>query len=135
MNREATRKLYHFERRYIEVVLAGVDEPMEDLQALAWAVWHDHTDHRRTLPDVVAGRGIPATGRFVSFQMGQRIELARHQRNRIVLLHEMAHWLTPLSKLDHGPAFCRTYFMLLGFYMNAEVEAMTAVAKAYGLPV
>lgn len=93
------------------------DRSIGTLRNLAGVVARWEAPDRAHRLEVVAGRGLPASvGGFTSYCAGNRIELARHQRSLIVLLHELAHWLTPPSRIDHGPSFMRTYMRLLHRY-------------------
>lgn len=84
------------------------------MNRIADRVWSRYG--RGPKPKVVCGRGLPwPQGGYTSyFDVGENtIVLARHQRSLAVLLHELAHALTPQSKFDHGPAFCLMYARLL----------------------
>lgn len=76
-------------------------------------------------PAVHCTRGDPAPGGgFTSYYDPQRnrVVLARHQRTLTVLLHELAHALTPHAKLAHGPAFCITYARLMGEFAGEDPD-------------
>ncbi len=86
---------------------------MRTLRRLAHRVWHEHG--KGSCPEIKAGRGIPFTGTLASYCMGRRlIVLARHHRDKVVLLHELTHALGPVT---HGRRFQNLYAELLERYL------------------
>ena len=126
-----TRAVYQLE----DILRAGARrEPIAALRALAGRVWRDYvskhslrprSEHsltqlstRRLLgnrcPTVIAGDGIRWQGEWCSYCLGRsKIVLARHHRDRIVLLHEMTHALGPVT---HGKRFQNLFAELLERY-------------------
>lgn len=106
-----TRKVYRFEQ---EIERGARRLPMRDLRALARRIWRENTGRRDRCPAVVAGRGLQFHGRLVSYCLGRsRVVLARNQRTRITLIHEVVHALGPET---HGDRFQRRYADLIARY-------------------
>ena len=115
--RLATRRLYSLERSILTKIPAlNVELPMVQVRALAVHIWEAERVPK-ALPTVVAGRGTPdGGGALVSYCESGRVELCKGQRNRLVLIHELAHAIGDDREYDHGPAFCARYFYLLTKY-------------------
>lgn len=108
-----TRQLYGIERiltKACRAELAGLltDIPIAELRRIA-----SRLGGKRVLAVVKAGRGVEVGQSLVSFAIGRKIVLVRHQRNIFVLIHELAHALGSQREYDHGPAFRRRYVQLL----------------------
>jgi hypothetical protein len=101
-----TRRIYKFEKEYFrgEPLM-----PMKTLQALAQKIW-EWEGKEEPLPRVVSGKGTKYNGRYYSYFDGEKIELARSERNKVVLIHEMVH---ALGYDDHDADFTMKYFELL----------------------
>jgi hypothetical protein len=101
-----TRKLYRFE----EERLGGKPVlKMKTLRKLGRRVWKKHGG-RRKLPPIVAGRGDLYNGRLYSYYDGEKIVLARNERRKFVLIHELTH---ALGCDDHDRKFIQRYCRLL----------------------
>ena len=108
-----TRRMYAWEGKWVPKEPTA---PMVELQRLAARIWRENTRRRDRCPAVVAGRGLMQAGRLVSYCLGRcRIVLARNQRTRHVLIHEMAHALGPET---HGSRFQNRYADLLIRYAD-----------------
>ena len=93
---------------------AWQDRPMNYLRGLAQRIWKTEAPKGRRFPAIRAGRGCPSGRYLTSYCLGfTEIELARHHRNVLVLIHELTHALGPCI---HGRAFVRLYFRLLHKY-------------------
>ena len=104
-----TRRVYAF-----ELHLAGPNQPIRRLRALARRIWSAESKRRDRCPTIVAGRGTPLKTKLSSYCYGRsRIVLARNQRDRVTLIHEMVH---ALGCETHGDRFQRRYAELLGKY-------------------
>ena len=105
-----TRAVYRWEDR----IRSGSQyaAPIGALRSLARRVWREHG--KGSCPEVRAGRGIPFTGTLASYSMGRLIVLARHHRDKVVLLHELTHALGPST---HGRRFQNLYAELLERYL------------------
>ena len=104
-----TQAVYAFELHF-----AGPPQPITLLRALAQRIWREETNRPDRCPAVVAGRGIRTGDRLASYCEGRsRIVLARNQRDRVTLIHEMVH---ALGAETHGRIFQRRYAELLGKY-------------------
>lgn len=107
-----TRKLYNWEAEWVKTPPL---QPIAVLRRLGERIWRENTRRRDRCPVVVAGRGIEQGGNLLSYCEGRsRIVLARHQRERRTLIHEMAHALGPET---HGHRFQERYADLLGRYL------------------
>ena len=118
-----TRAVYRLE----DILRVGARrEPIAALRALAGRVWRDYiSEHSLTkfsgrrrpgnrCPTVIAGDGIRWQGEWCSYCLGRsKIVLARHHRDRIVLLHELTHALGPVT---HGKRFQNLFAELLARY-------------------
>lgn len=131
MNRKAlnTRRVYTFEQILRPMPKRMVKEyPIGKLRELALRVWRGE-GARGKPPVVVAGRGIACSSGLTSYNEGRRIELARHHRAKLVLIHEMVHFF---SYGSHGPRFMRMYAYLLVRYCGYKhrwVNAAWNVAR------
>lgn len=119
------RRMYRFEGSLPKNRKLHNELPIKKLRELAYQV---AADYDREPPKVVAGNGVPSAdgSTLCSYSAGPRIELARHHRCKLILLHELAHWLSGRDKIIHGPAFSERYFELvekyIGFNMNEHFE-------------
>lgn len=106
-----TRQVYAFEW---ELETGTPEAGIASLRRLARRIWRDNTLRRDRCPDVIAGRGMPFHGRLVSYCLGRsRIVLARNQRKRVTLVHEMVH---ALGAETHGKRFQNRYADLIARY-------------------
>lgn len=116
-----------FETRLFALPIHGQEQPMAALRRFGHRVWRreGRTD---APPAIVGGRGEPcSTGGLVSYAQGHRIVLARHQRHRLLVLHELAHVLANDPPPYHGPQFLRVYRRLLvnyGGYSSALLKKL-----------
>lgn len=105
-----TRKVYLFEERF----LSRKTRPIKMLRKLARRIWRENTRRRDRVPKVLAGRGVQYGKELRSFCEGRtKIVLARHQRTKAVLIHEIVHALGPVT---HGKRFQRKFAELLWRY-------------------
>ena len=129
-----TRRLYKFEKEW----LGGEPNlPMKTLQELAYDIWKEagytgyyHGDKVRPMPTVVAGKGTRYNGRYYSYCDGERVELARGERKKFVLIHEMVH---ALGYGDHDEDFVDKYFELLDYYKVCDRRTLIMIGMEYGL--
>lgn len=94
-------------------------QSIHDLRRLAARVFREHGV--QPIP-ITAGRGLPHRGRLFSyFDWGYepRIVLARSQRTRAVLLHELAHYIVGGGH-GHSTRFRKKYFDLLAQYLRRD---------------
>lgn len=111
--RNDTRKLYRFEgERFRGQPLRTIKE----LRRLGRKIWS--TCGKGQIPPIVAGRGDLYNGRLYSYYDGLRIVLARNERRKYVLIHEMVH---ALGHDDHDAKFVKKYQNLLKRY-NSDVR-------------
>ena len=108
-----TKRVYRFDAVLArgELVL-----PIAELRCLGQRIWKWHSPYKAKCPQIVAGSGMRFhDGSRISFCEGRsRIELTRHDRNKIILIHEMAHALTGWR---HGIAFQNKYAELLATWL------------------
>ncbi len=124
-----TRLLYSFEvarlrdRELLKIRSIGA------LRRFAARVWELEKPKRPgPTPEIMAGTGTKQSGRYLSYCQGHRIVLARHERNRLVLLHELIH---AVGFTTHGVGFRKRYFKVLhrfGGRMNAATRRSLAVS-------
>lgn len=99
-----------------------VDLPeMADLERFVWKVEHDRW-FRRTFPGrtgfrVKDGRGL---SRHVANAGRRTIRVSRKGRAKWVVLHELAHCLTPPGAQDHGPEYVGIYLKLVRHFLGRE---------------
>ena len=129
-----TRRLYKFEKEWFR---GEPNLPMKVLQELAYDIWKEaghagyyYGDKVKPLPAVVAGNGTRYNGRYYSYCDGERVELARSERKKFVLIHEMVH---ALGYDDHDEAFVEKYFELLDHYKVCSRRTLTQIGVEYGL--
>lgn len=129
-----TRRLYKFEKEWFR---GEPNLPMKALQELAYDIWKEagytgyyHGDKVRPMPTVVAGKGTKYNGRYYSYCDGERVELARNERKKFVLIHEMVH---ALGYGDHDEAFVDKYFELLDHYKVCDRRTLLQVGIEYGI--
>lgn len=132
-----TRRLYKFEEEWFR---GEPNLPMNRLQDLAYDIWcyagpHFHnfldkTKPAKPIPAVVAGKGTRYNGRYYSYYDGERVVLARNERKKFVLIHEMVH---ALGYDDHDEAFVEKYFELLDYYNVCDSRTLTQIGVQYGL--
>ena len=136
--RTFTRAVYDYERYWLNHLGTTLNKrrTIGELRAFTNAVLSG--ERCTTDFDLVAGAGMLHGGKRMSYaQMFTdgtwRVELTAAGRTRGVLLHEMAHVMTPHAKYDHGPAFGKVYTRLLKRYAGlttAQMEpGMTPVMK------
>ena len=127
-----TRWLYRAESAMLKSnAYANCDMPMEYLRRLARRVWDSEAPPGRKFPTIRAGTGTPHCGTFASYCVGfTYVELARHHRTVLVLLHELTHALGPCV---HGPKFVRLYFYLLKKYARFSEDLLQVVAAGRGI--
>lgn len=88
--------------------------PVAELRALARRIWKAYGPPGNRAPSVIAG-GLRWGDAWCSYCIGRRlIVLARHHRDRVVLIHEMTHALGPIT---HGNRFQNLFAELLTRYL------------------
>ena len=129
-----TRRLYKFEKEWFR---GEPNFPIKVLRELAYDIWKEagytgyyHGDKVRPMPAVVAGKGTRYNGRYYSYCDGERVELARNERKKFVLIHEMVH---ALGYGDHDEAFVDKYFELLDHYKVCDHRTLLQVGIEYGI--
>lgn len=70
--------------------------------------------------DVRDGRGRQAAGGWRRPNGTGVVTLPRWARNRLTVLHELAHAVQPRGSASHGPEFCRLYLDLVRRWMGPE---------------
>jgi hypothetical protein len=126
-----TRRLYHFEVIALPAISrsACANVPMPELRRFAERVWR--AESKRAMPRVVAGNGDRPNPdsvwySYCTWPKRDLIVLARHQRNRSVVLHELVH---ALGFGTHGRGFVRKYFDLLAKYARCNRAQLESHAK------
>lgn len=123
----ATRWLYRVEATAFKYnSYANEPRSINFLRTLAARVWKAEAPKGKRMPTIKATNGLRYGGVYTSFCIGfTHIELARHHRNILVLLHELTHALGPCQ---HGPRFVQRYFPLLWKYANYNRFFLQGVA-------
>ena len=129
-----TRRLYKLEREYFR----GEPElPMKTLQDLAYKIWEEegytgkyYGTKAKPIPPVVSGKGTKYNGRYYSYFDGQKIELARTERKKYVLIHEMVH---ALGYDKHDRKFVEKYFDLLETFGVCDHRELLYIGIEYNL--
>lgn len=124
-----TRRLYRFEAEYFRGTEASKVLPMETLRILAHRIWKKY-GKGKPKPWIAAGRGTYYGKLWLSYSQGDYIQLARNQRNFLVLIHELIH---SMGYDDHDKRFVKLYLKLLEEYLNLRHDKLTAAAKEYKL--
>lgn len=124
-----TRRLYKFEKEWFR---GEADVSMKTLQDLAKAIWKEELpwNSNKPIPKVVAGKGTKYNGRYYSYYDGERIVIARSERKKFVLVHEMVH---ALGHDDHDEDFVEQYFDLLHNYKVCDRRALRTIGISYGI--
>jgi hypothetical protein len=102
-----TKQVYGWERELSDFQ-HSLDLPMGKLRSWARDIWKKEC-LRKPMPKIVGGRGIWDTNKYASFSQGDLIVLARQHRSKLILLHEICHYLGRESEMDHGLAFQDRY--------------------------
>ena len=121
-----TRRIYKFEKEYFR---GEPSMPMKYLQELAQKIW-DSEGKEEPLPRVVSGKGTKYNGRYYSYFDGEKVELARSERKRTVLIHEMVH---ALGYDDHDSEFACKYFELLEQFAGCSRRDLLYIGIEYKL--
>lgn len=121
-----TRRIYKFEKEYFrgEPLM-----PMKYLQELAQKIW-DSEGREDPMPRVVSGSGTKYNGRYYSYFDEGRVELARSERKRTVLIHEMVH---ALGYDNHNDDFTCKYFELLEQFAGCSRRDLLYIGIEYKL--
>jgi len=110
-----TKQVYAWERDLIGFQRLSA-LPIGKLRAWAKNIWKKERP-LKSMPKIVAGKGIRYLNEYMSFSENNLIVLSRHQRNRLVLLHEICHYLGTNHELDHGPVFQDRYATMFFKYL------------------
>ena len=125
-----TRKFYQFHTQVPVHPFAHAQRDMAYLRRLTARVWKKYGGDR-PMPTLKARNAI------TSFYQGgasyNYIVLARRHRCAYILLHELAHALTPHAKLVHGPAFTRMYIKLMAEFGGEDAGYLEIHAIDRGL--
>jgi hypothetical protein len=124
-----TRRLYKFEANYFWGTEASRVLPMGELKALAEQIWAKY-GKGKPMPKIAAGPGTPHGNKLFSYSQGGYIQLARSQRNKLVLIHELIH---ELGYDDHDAGFINFYLPMLIDVLKLDKEELLAAARQYKL--
>jgi len=124
-----TRRLYRFEAKYFRGTDASKVLPMKTLRRLANRIWKKY-GKGKPLPWVAAGKGTYYGKLWLSYSQGDYIQLARNQRNFLVLIHELIH---SMGYDDHDRLFIKTYLKILEEYLKLDHDELHSAAKEYKL--
>jgi len=132
-----TRKLYAFERMYIDPIdhEQRGEWPMWRLRDLAQHIWSYEAPDNWYPPEIKAGRGVKMGDKYVSYCLGRsEIVLARDQRFPSILVHEVAHALRN-GDVNHNKWYTRRYFTLLVKYLDYNPLLLYHYARENGVAV
>ena len=121
---EKTRRVYAFEETLFHNTPHTKLCRMKTLRRVAARVWAIHGKGKK-MPQIVAGRGFPQGGRLLSYCQGTRIVLARNQREKITLIHELIH---AMGFGYHNHAFVNKYLTVLEQVVNIPREQLKFTA-------
>lgn len=128
-------RFFKFQKELFELPIHKNESSMKDLHKFLDYIWKDIA-LRKPKPTLAAGDGlkITSTGAYASYEQGGRIVLARHHRCKILLLHELSHYIANDPPPYHGPKFFKVYKSLLTNYMPKEVSrAAIELSKTHQL--
>lgn len=140
-----TRRVYDAEEEILSRYL-NRRLKMPVLKSLAsWIAFNSGAEVVRAgrFPVVVAGRGLKDPGGYSSYcetwpkrmRRAPRIVLARHQRTRKYLIHELAHALGPFGEELHGRAFMRRYLDMLAVFGRVDRMYVELVMLSHGVKI
>lgn len=124
-----TRRLYAFEAEYFWGTEASRVRPMAELKAIAEQVWAKY-GKGKPMPRIAAGPGTPHGKKLYSYSQGDYIQLARNQRNKLVLVHELIH---ELGYDEHDAGFIKIYLPILAEVLELDPKELYDAAREYKL--
>jgi hypothetical protein len=105
---------------------------MASVHALARSIWKLSAPDGKPLPKIVAGRGDRYNGRLYSYYDGEKIVLARNERKKFVLIHELVH---ALGFGYHNSRFVEKYFeLLVRFHRPLPIPEFMALSSFFLAP-
>jgi hypothetical protein len=102
---------------------------MSELKAVAEQVWAKY-GKGKPMPRIAAGPGTPHGTKLYSYSQGGYIQLARSQRNLLVLVHELIH---EMGYDEHDAGFIKKYLPILADVLKVDLQKLKAAAKEYKL--
>lgn len=130
-------RVYAWERAFAKSI--GVDfyapdfKTLEECEAFALPIWRKERGRVGLAGQVAPGVERPAWGQRAALaHHDHRITLPRWARSRWVILHELAHRLTPRDEA-HGPRFVGVLIGLLARHVDHDADALMRMADAHGV--
>ena len=114
-----TRRVYDWESEYLIPISKFVDS--SELRKLLKRVAKDYNVKEPRLR-------FPKNGNH-SYCLGDKIAIVKKHKKKLILLHEMAHYIQGDRGHDHGPAFVRRYIELLKRYLGWDADLLMYQAK------
>jgi putative metallohydrolase (TIGR04338 family) len=121
-------RLYRAEHRtalrLVEPNLGSVDEVQGLVDRVVGSDWWRSAAPHRPMVAVADGRGRRSGG-----SVGGEIRLPRMYRNRLIVLHELAHeWIMCPVRAPHGPDFAAGFLMLAGEFHGGRTRDLLAAS-------
>ncbi len=114
-----------------KAIWIGTMQSLDEVTAFAAPIWRAERGRyglaKKPMPRIEAGRGGRAFGSYL-------IRLGRKERNPYVVLHEMAHCLTPHDEA-HGPRFVGGLIGLLARHLGGDADTLLQAAYDAGVKV
>lgn len=128
-------RVYAWERQTFGHRIWTAELALAELEALVNRIWRSERGRvgqaKRPAPIVVARRGSSAEA-FSNAHGRAQIFFGAHCHNRIVVLHELAHCLTP-SDQSHGPRFVGVLIGLYCRHLDCDAKELMASADEMGV--
>lgn len=126
--RSQTRRLYRLEEEFFR---GEPLFPMSTLRKVAKRIWKKSGRSVSSMPKISAGRGDPYNGRLYSYFDGEKIVLARNERKKFVLAHELAH---ALGHDLHDLPFVRGYLRTVSrCHPEKTIRRLVSAALEHGV--
>ena len=107
---------------------------LDECRDLIQNIWSKQLCLTAPVPSVLDGRGS-----IDARTTGSSIHLPRWARNKPIVIHELAHFVTDLfdvqSSIDHSSKYVQVYLTLLGSNTRYKYTALRTSARKYGLTV
>ena len=107
---------------------------LDECKALVAKIWKQTLNLKDDVPSVSDGRGSSCARVYQDI-----IHLPRWSRNRLIVIHEVAHCITSLidhdRSVEHDGLYMRIYLALLAMEGDYKYSWLLKSAKNYGLKV
>jgi len=107
---------------------------LDECKALIHKIWKGTLNLKADVPPVSDGRGSSCARVYQDI-----IHLPRWSRNRLIVIHEVAHCVTSMinheRSVEHDGLYMQIYLTLLSMEGDYKYDWLLKSAKAYGLKV